>query len=149
MIRPDRDEWLMEIALITAKRSTCSRARVGAIIVNEGRIISTGYNGAPSGMEHCDHSQMNEGDNGGCKLSVHAEANAVAAAAKLGISTESSVMYTTLSPCYTCAQLIINAGIKELLFFRSYRLDTGWKLLQEGGVIVGKYFNTDLAGRHS
>lgn len=141
--RPGRDEWLMRIALITAERSTCSRAQVGAIVVNEGRIISTGYNGAPSGMDHCGHPEV-EPPETGCKKAVHAEANAIAAAAKLGIATQDAVMYTTLSPCYTCAQLIINAGIGEVVFFESYRDSAGWELLQRGGVNVGKYYNSAL-----
>lgn len=146
--RPDRDEWLMRIALLTAERSTCSRAQVGAIVVNEGRIISTGYNGAPSGMDHCEHEVTGDYEEPsvgqGCQVSVHAEANAIAAAARLGIATQDSWMYTTLSPCYTCAQLIINAGIKEVVFFKSYRDQAGWRLLQKGGVTVGKYFNSAL-----
>lgn len=145
--RPDRDEWLMSIALLTAKRSTCSRAQVGAIVVNEGRIISTGYNGAPSGMDHCSHEVTGDyeaSNTQGCMVSVHAEANAIAAAAKLGISTSDSVMYTTLSPCYTCSQLIINAGIKEVVFLDQYRDRTGIDLLRKGNVTVGKYINSAL-----
>ncbi len=112
-------------------------------MVNEGRIISTGYNGAPSGMDHCNHPEV-ETPEMGCKKAVHAEANAIAAAARLGIATQNAVMYTTLSPCYTCSQLIINAGIKEVLFFDMYRDNAGWELLQRGGVIVGKYYNSAL-----
>ena len=123
-MRPDRDEMLMDIAKVAAKRSTCSRAHVGAVISREGRPISLGFNGAPAGLPHCDHScncQTPNNPLGGhiewcdsqqpCSISVHAEVNALAFAARHVVSTDQAELHITYSPCINCAMLIINSGI--------------------------------------
>ena len=131
--RPTREETLMEMARAAAKRSTCSRRNVGAVIARDFRPISTGYNGAPSGMPHCNH-RLDELALAGCQVVVHAEANAVAFAARYGVSTQGASLFVTLSPCETCAKLVINAGLKEVFYAETYRDQTGLDLLANAGV---------------
>lgn len=132
--RPTRETVLMDVAAVIAKRSTCRRIPqgVGAVLERDGRIISTGYAGAPARLAHCEQA--------GCDLSkpcvrtVHAEANAIVFAGRHGIATDGATMYCTWSPCYGCAKLIINAGIKKLVFKTKYRDVDGLLLLEEAGV---------------
>ena len=131
--RPTREETLMEMARAAAKRSTCSRRNVGAVIARDFRPISTGYNGAPSGMPHCNH-RLDELASAGCQVVVHAEANAVAFAARYGVSTQGASLFVTLSPCETCAKLVINAGLEEVFYAETYRDQTGLDLLADAGV---------------
>ena len=131
--RPTREETLMEMARAAAKRSTCSRRNVGAVIARDFRPISTGYNGAPSGMPHCNH-RLDELASAGCQVVVHAEANAVAFAARYGVSTQGASLFVTLSPCETCAKLVINAGLGEVFYAETYRDQTGLDLLADAGV---------------
>lgn len=129
--RPDIDETLMAIAALWAQRGTCNRAAVGAVVTLNGRIITTGYNGAPAGMPHCDHDETFVPP---CTNAVHAEANALAFAAKHGTPTDGATLYTTLTPCVPCAQLIINAGIKRVVAHSPYRVMDGWNLLYDAGI---------------
>ena len=110
--RPSWDEYFMGIALQVARRSTCSRAHVGAVIVRDRRILTTGYNGAPSGLSHCDDVGHLLVD-GHCVRTIHAEQNAIVQAGYLGVSVRGSILYVTHQPCLTCAKLIINAGIQR------------------------------------
>lgn len=147
----DRDAYAMGIARLTAAQSTCDRANVGAVIALDGRIIGTGYNGAPAGMPHCDHTCLcippnpRAGDDwhfdgcpalAPCTISVHAEANVIAFCAKYGLKTNGATLYTTLSPCYPCAQLIINAGITRVRYANAYRDVSGLELLFESGQVA-------------
>jgi dCMP deaminase len=145
MMRPDRDDTLMMVALTYEQRSTCDRNHVGAVISIDGRIIVTGYNGAPAGMPHCTHEDMTLYLPGheplprrdtGCKVAVHAEANAIAFAAKHGLRVDGATLHTTLSPCYACSQFIINAGLVRVVFNRPYRDPSGIDLLREAGITV-------------
>jgi dCMP deaminase len=142
MTRPSIHTTLTRIAFEMAERSTCSRQHNGAIIAREGRILSSGYNGVPRGMTHCVHDEgdRSETDDSnrrtGCPLSVHAEANAVAFAARSGVALDQAVMYVTTAPCLACAQLIINAGIFEVIAAREYRLADGVTLLRQAHVPV-------------
>src|SRR5687767_4618485 len=109
------DQVLMNVAREMARRGTCSRQRVGAVVARDGRILTSGYNGSPRGMLHCVHppgetSHVRGVDAPTCTLAVHAEANAVAFAARHGIALDGATLYTTLSPCVPCAQLVVNAG---------------------------------------
>ena len=128
MNRPSWDEYFMQMAELTAKRSTCLRRNVGAIIVKDKHIIATGYNGAPKGLPHCEEL-------GGClrqKLGVpsgerhelcralHAEQNAISQAATLGQSIEGATIYVTHQPCIICAKMIINAGISRIVVRSGY-----------------------------
>jgi dCMP deaminase len=132
--RISRDQMLMEMAIIASKRSTCNRKHVGAIIALDGRPVSVGYAGAPSGLPHClDHGCL-PGSDGGCIRTQHAEANAIAWAARKGIATERATLYTTVSPCLACAKLIVNSGIDEVWFLELYRKTEGTELLEKLGI---------------
>lgn len=144
----NRDGFAMEVARIVEDQSTCSRNHVGAVIALDGRVIGTGYNGAPAGMPHCDHTCVCNQDypdydspdcpaEKPCRVAVHAEANVIAFCAKHGLRTAGATLYTTLSPCYACAQLIINAGLVRVVFDRVYRDASGVELLMSAGVTLG------------
>ena len=113
--RPSWDEYFLEIAKVVAKRSTCDRAHVGAVIAKNKVILSTGYNGAPRGLAHCDDIG-HEIVAGHCIRTIHAEANAIAQAARNGAPIEGATIYLTISPCYDCFKMMINAGIKEVIY---------------------------------
>lgn len=151
MNRPTVDTTLMAVALLWEQRSTCDRNHVGAVIARGGRAIGTGYNGAPAGMPHCEHAAsprfrritpvtpLPVGPNPsdiGCRVTIHAEANAIAYAARHGVSVEGCTIYTTLSPCYDCSKLILAAGLIRVVFNRSYRDPAGIDLLRNGGLTV-------------
>ena len=137
LTRFSRDELLGNIAKLVARRSTCLRSSVGAVLAREGRIISMGYNGAPAGMPHCEPETC--GPDGGCIRTVHAEANAIAFAAKTGIETDGSTLYTTLSPCNDCAKLLINAGIARVIYWEAYHDAEPLHLLRDTGVGVIRF----------
>ena len=140
--RPDWDTYFMDIAHVVARRGNCSRRQVAAVLVNDNRIISTGYNGTPRGVKNCFE--------GGCPrcasdspsgtgldecLCLHAEENAIAQAAYHGISLRDSVLYVTLSPCLTCARLLVSAGIVEVIYELDYSVENGGRaLLKAAGV---------------
>jgi len=133
----------MELALVVAKRSTCLRQKVGAIIVKDKRILATGYNGAPSGMAHCldigclrEKMKIPSGERQELCRGLHAEQNAIIQAAKFGISIEGATMYTTHCPCITCAKMIINAGINKVVYGKEYADKRGLELLKEAGIEV-------------
>lgn len=126
------DSRYLEMASIWAKNSYCKRRQVGALIVKDRMIISDGYNGTPSGFEN-----ICEDENGVTKPYVlHAEANAISKVAKSGNSSEGSTLYVTASPCVECAKLIIQAGIKRVVYRDEYRLTDGIDLLKRAGVEV-------------
>jgi len=124
--RPTWDRYFMAIASLAATRSTCLATPVGAVIVRDNQIVSTGYNGVPSGSAHCtDRGFCYEGSDRCDKSSlpsraIHAEANAIAQAAKNGIKTEGAKIYVTMEPCLSCLKLIIAAGIKEVFYGTSF-----------------------------
>ena len=123
----------MEAAELVASRSTCDRLHVGAVITKEKNIIATGYNGSPSGMPHCD-DVGHEMEGGHCVRTIHAEQNALIQAAKHGHSTKGTSLYITHSPCYTCAKLIITAGIQNVYFKNLFRESKGIDLLTTSNV---------------
>ena len=128
------DHSYIEMAGIWAKNSYCKRRQVGALIVKERMIISDGYNGTPSGFEN-----ICEDETGGTKpYLLHAEANAISKIAKSGNSSDGSTMYVTASPCLECAKLIIQAGIKRVVYKDEYRLTDGIDLLKRAGIEVVK-----------
>ena len=144
--RPDWDHYFMNIAEAVKVRCNCMSAKKGAVIIKDQQIISTGYNGSPKGIKHC--------NTGGCKrctlrhlgkiksgeyhqaicTCAHAEENAIVQAAYNGTKTNGAIMYTTFTPCHVCARMIINAGIKEVVCHVVYPDDVGTKLLTEAGV---------------
>ena len=124
----------MEMAAIWAKNSYCRRRQVGALIVKDRMIISDGYNGTPSGFEN-----VGEEEHGVTKPYVlHAEANAITKVAKSGNSSEGATLYVTAAPCIECAKLIIQSGIKRLVYRDEYRLTDGVDLLRRAGITVEK-----------
>jgi dCMP deaminase len=120
MSRVDWHTYFMNIARQAATRSTCDRKHVGAVIVRDKTILSTGYNGSIRGMPHCDDvGHLMENDH--CVATVHAEANAIIQAAKNGVRIDGAEIYTTASPCWSCFKLIANAGISAIYYGEFYR----------------------------
>lgn len=120
--RTEWDQYFMNIAKQVSSRATCKRKSVGAVLVRDRTILSTGYNGSVRGMAHCtDVGCMME--DGHCVRTVHAEANAIIQAAKNGVRIEGATIYTTASPCWPCFKLIANAGITRIVFGEIYRDD--------------------------
>ena len=145
MTRPSWDEYFMKIAALVSERSTCGRRMVGAIIVNNKRIISTGYNGAPRGLKHClevgclrERMGSPSGERQELCRGAHAEQNAIIQAASSGVNMEGSTMYCTTAPCATCAKMIINAGVKRLVLGGRYPDSLGEALIDES-LIVTEY----------
>lgn len=141
MERITRSQFYREATFLAARRGTCSRKQIGAIAVDNGRIVASGYNGAPAGVDHCVHDHAKENDPAygvypGCQVAVHAEANLISFCARKGIALEGLDLYCTDSPCIKCAQLIINAGFKFVGYYRPYRLTDGLDLLKSAGVMV-------------
>jgi len=120
MGRSDWDSYFMEIARVVASRSTCARKHVGAVIVRERNILSTGYNGSIRGLPHCDDVGHLMED-GHCVRTVHAEANAIVQAARNGAVVQGADIYVTASPCWNCFKLIVNAGVRRIVFGEFYR----------------------------
>jgi dCMP deaminase len=131
--RPPWDDYFMDITFQVAKRGTCDRARVGAIIVRDRRILTTGYNGSPAGLPHCDeigHLMIA----GHCMRTLHAEQNAIIQAALHGIGLAGGAIYVTHQPCLTCAKMIINAGLKRVVYAGHYPDENAVAFLREAGV---------------
>lgn len=129
--RPSEDSTLLAVAAVIATRATCSRLHVGAVLARHGRVLSTGRNGAPTGLAHCRHTRDER-----CEVSVHAEANAVAFAARTGALVEGATLYLTHAPCLDCAGLLINAGIVRVVYREPYRIVSGIEFLTKAGVRV-------------
>jgi dCMP deaminase len=127
------DEYFMRIALDVASRSTCDRKHVGAVIVRDRNILSTGYNGSIAGMPHCDDvGHLME--NGHCVATIHAECNAIIQAARHGVSIDRASIYTTASPCWGCFKLIVNAGMRRICFGEFYRDERIFEVAGQLGV---------------
>ena len=153
MSRPSWDEYFMDIARLVKTRSTCLRRQVGAVLAKEKNILATGYNGAPSGVKHCEvtgclRDQLNipSGENHELCRGIHAEQNAIIQAAKWGTSINGATLYCTVLPCFICAKMIINAGILRVVVedlysdkFAAERKTTfSEEMLTEAGVEVIK-----------
>lgn len=133
--RPSWDDYFMSIAFQVATRSTCDRAHVGAIVVKDRRILTTGYNGAPAGLPHCDevgHLMIG----GHCVRTLHAEQNAIIQAALHGVGVAGSALYVTHQPCLTCAKMIINAGIRRVVYAGHYPDADAVAFLDAAGVAL-------------
>ncbi len=131
--RADWHTYFMNIAKQVATRSTCDRKHVGAVIVREKRILSTGYNGSIRGLPHCDEiGHLME--NGHCVRTMHAEANAIVQAACNGVAIAGSEIYITASPCFNCFKLMANAGIIKIYFGEFYRDERIWEFAQQLGI---------------
>jgi dCMP deaminase len=141
--RPHWDAYFMEIAGIVAKRSTCVRRSVGAVIVKEKRILATGYNGAPTGLAHCadigcvrESRNVASGERHELCRGLHAEQNAIIQAASHGVSIKGAAIYSTHLPCAICVKMIINAGIREILHLEGYPDELAATLISESGIII-------------
>jgi dCMP deaminase len=137
--RASRPELFMGVAELYARRSSCLRANVGAVAIREGRIVATGYVGAPSGMPHCLDIGCEIGPDGGCTRSVHAEANLVAWSARTGTPLQDTTIYCTHAPCYACAKLLGNSGIVGFVYVFDYRDLKGIRLLGDLDVEVDRF----------
>ncbi len=141
--RPTWDEYFVMITEQVASRSTCERRQVGAILVKNKRILATGYNGSPSGLAHCsdigclrEKNNIASGERHELCRGLHAEQNAVIQAAFHGFSIKGSSLYCTHKPCVLCAKIIINAGIKELIFKEGYPDPLAEEILNEAGIKI-------------
>lgn len=133
--RPTWDDYFMSIAKIVAMRSTCDRLRAGAVLVKNNRIISTGYNGAPPGLPHCDDEEGHLMEDGHCIRTVHGEENCILQAAAMGsVSTVGSTIYTTYSPCYHCFKKLVVGGVKRIVAGKMYRNSTIAESCQQAGI---------------
>ena len=133
--RHDWDHYFMEIARVVATRATCDRKHVGAVLVRDRIILSTGYNGSIRGLPHCDEvGHMMEDDH--CVATIHAEANAVIQAARNGVGLLGATIYTTASPCWPCFKLVANAGIRRIVFGEFYRDDRIFDIAERLGIDV-------------
>jgi len=142
----DRQHWndyFLDMAEQVASRSTCLRRKVGCVLVKEKRVIATGYNGAPSGAPHCDVTgciRQHEGIPSGQRLDIcrasHAEANAISQCARYGVPTEGATAYVTVSPCVTCAKLLVQAGIDCVVYRGIYPDDASADVLTQSHVLI-------------
>lgn len=150
MIRITRDKLYTEIAQLFSQRSTCGRLQVGCVITRDGRIIASGYNGPPK-FRPPDGRYLVKGSTEICKCdlekpcerSIHAEANAISYSARNGIALEGTTMYCTHSPCSKCAELIIQAGIAQVVFVEHFRDEAGLQLLKDNNIQIRKHEPTE------
>lgn len=145
-MRPSWDEYFMGIVELVKERSTCLRRQVGALIVRDKRILSTGYNGAPMGCAHCEETgclreqlKVPSGERHELCRAIHAEQNAIVQAAYDGISLKGGILYVTCQPCILCAKLAINAGITKIVYKGDYPDELSRKMLNEAGVRLVKF----------
>ncbi len=146
MPRPSWDEYFLEVVSVVAKRSTCLRRQLGAVIVKDKRILTTGYNGAPSGLAHCldvgclrQEKGVPSGERFELCRGLHAEQNAIIQAASYGVSIQGAVIYTSCQPCVACAKMIINAGIRRVVFGGDYPDPLSRQVLAEAQIEVVQF----------
>jgi len=145
--RISKDAYFMKIADVVSLRSTCIRRKVGAVLVKDSYILSTGYNGAPSGLKHCTpetcvRKNLKSGEKPELCRGVHAELNCIIQAALHGTSIEgNTIMYSTTFPCMSCLKVIINAGIKKIVYKEGYYMDNKVKedLIRESDIKIIKF----------
>ena len=144
--RPSWDSYFMQLASVVAERSTCLRRRVGAVMVKEKQILSTGYNGSPSGLLHCDEIgclrqilNVPSGERTEICRAVHAEQNAIVQAAKHGVAITGADLYTTLQPCVLCTKLLINVGIKRVVYLEAYPDQLAAEMANEAGLMLVRF----------
>lgn len=144
--RPSWDEYFMQMAELTSKRSTCLRRQVGAVIIKDKHIIATGYNGAPRGVPHCSQKggclreqlKVPSGERHELCRALHAEQNAIIQAATLGQSIEGGSIFVTHHPCSICSKMIVNAGISRIVIREGYPDNLAVEILDEAGLEVEK-----------
>jgi dCMP deaminase len=143
--RPSWDEYFLQMAKLVSQRSTCLRRKVGAVVVKDKRILATGYNGAPKGLEHCldigclrEKLKIPSGERHELCRGLHAEQNALIQASLYGISLKDSALYATNQPCIICAKMLINAGIKEIVIADGYPDKMAMEFLKKAKVKIRK-----------
>ncbi|MCP4632662.1 MAG: cytidine deaminase [candidate division Zixibacteria bacterium] len=141
--RPSWDHYFMHMAKLVSSRSTCLRRQVGAVIVKSKRVLTTGYNGAPSGLEHCleigclrDELKIPSGERHELCRAIHAEQNALVQAASFGVSVQGATIYSTTYPCNLCAKMLINSGIKEIVVMHEYPDKMASEMLDKANIAV-------------
>jgi len=146
LTRPSWSEYFMSITRMVAKRSTCLRRHVGAILVKDKRILATGYNGAPAGLRHCEetgclreNASIPSGQRHELCRGLHAEQNAIIQAAYHGIPIAGSTLFCTTMPCVICTKMLINAGIKKIVYEEGYSDDLSDSMLQESGIEIERF----------
>lgn len=144
--RPGWDEYFMDITRLVARRSTCLRRQVGAVVVKDRKILATGYNGAPTGLRHCAETGclreklgVPSGERAELCRGLHAEQNAIIQAAFHGVSITGAVLYCTTMPCSVCMKMLLNAGIKEIIYAEGYPDQLAQELIQETRIPLRKY----------
>jgi dCMP deaminase len=140
--RPSWDSYFMDIAFRVARRSTCPRASVGAVIVRDKRILTTGYNGSPRGLPHCSEAGCLI-INGHCVRTLHAEQNAIIQGALHGVDVSHSTLYVTHQPCLNCAKMIINAGIERVVYAGDYPDEIARSFLEQAHVQLVHFSDGD------
>lgn len=145
-MRPDWDVYFMTVAVVVATRSTCVRRQVGAVAVKDNRILATGYNGAPTGLEHClergclrEKEGVKSGERHELCRGLHAEQNALLQAAVHGVSIAGATLYATHQPCVLCAKMLVQAGIKRVVFGGDYPDTLAQAIFSEAGVKVEQF----------
>lgn len=148
--RPSYDEYFMQMAYLAASRSTCIRRKVGAVLVKNKHVLATGYNGPPKGMKHCDETgclretlQVPSGERHEICRGLHAEQNAIIQAAVFGVSIKDSVIYITNTPCVVCTKMLINAGVKEIIYEGQYPDKLAHEMMKESQIHL-RQFHTSL-----
>jgi len=146
MTRPGWDEYFMEITRLVARRSSCLRRQVGAVLVKDRNILATGYNGVPTGITHCAETgclraklNVPSGERHELCRGLHAEQNAIIQAAKHGTNIDGATLYSTTMPCIICAKMIINAGIQRVVYEEGYADQLSMELVAESGLLVEKF----------
>ena len=146
MTRPGWDEYFMEITRLVARRSTCLRRQVGAVVVKDKNILASGYNGVPTGITHCAETgclraklNVPSGERHELCRGLHAEQNAIIQAAKHGTNIDGATLYSTTMPCIICAKMIINAGIKRVVYEEGYADSLSLEMVAESGLVVVKF----------
>jgi dCMP deaminase len=141
--RPSWDKYFLEIAALVSKRSTCLRRKVGALLVKDKRILATGYNGAPRGLQHCSETgclreklNIPSGERHELCRGLHAEQNALLQASLHGVSVKDSILYCTNQPCIICTKMLINSGIKEIIITHGYPDKMSMDFFNEAGIAV-------------
>ena len=150
--RPSWDEYFLKMVEMVGTRGTCDRGRSGCVIVKDKRILTTGYVGSPIGTAHCDdvghemHSLTREDGtiSRHCLRTAHAELNAIANAARFGVAIDGAVLYCKMTPCYTCAKTIINAGIKKVFVLKDYHATQQTKNIFKKAGVKLEIFNKEI-----
>jgi dCMP deaminase len=144
--RPSYDAYFMEMAHVVAKRSTCLRRKVGALLVKDKHILSTGYNGAPKGLTHCseigclrEKLSIPSGERHELCRGLHAEQNAIIQAAVFGVSIKGSTLYCTNTPCVVCVKMLINAGVNEIIYTGDYPDELAKKMINESKLKIKRF----------